>query len=119
MNLAPCSDPECIFYKPVVPPVPVIYEQTITDAPGMDEYRWYNQDFGWTHTFDPTGKEIISAKLEIRAWNVDWGEPWYMEHDIIYSSDSQQRAPQTIQPPPQSDTVKGSCCKLEVIVNEI
>jgi hypothetical protein len=68
-------------------PVPVvrIYEQIITDAPGMDEYRWYNQDFGWTHTFDPTGKRIISAKLEIRAWDVDWGEPWYMEHDIIYA----------------------------------
>jgi len=78
-----CDDPECIFYKPVVPPV--IYEQTITNAPGMDEYRWYNQDFGWAHTFDSTGKRIISATLEIRALDVDWGEPWYMEHDIIYT----------------------------------
>ncbi|MBA7492701.1 hypothetical protein ES702_03251 [subsurface metagenome] len=59
-----------------------IYTETIGDAPGMDQYRWYNQDFGWTHTFDTMGKTIISAKLEIRAWDVDYASG---ERDIIYA----------------------------------
>jgi hypothetical protein len=59
-------------------------QQTITN-PGMDEYRWYNQDFDWTHTFDPAGKTIQSAKLDIRAWNIDWGPEPYWEHNIIYA----------------------------------
>lgn len=57
-----------------------VYEQTITDAPMMWEYRWFDQDFGWTHTirpFGPMDKEIISATLYVTAWNVDWGvEPY-------------------------------------------
>lgn len=48
------------------------YTETIGDAPGMDRDRWWNQDFGWTHTFDPTAKVITSAKLEIRTWDVDY-----------------------------------------------
>lgn len=39
-----------------------------------DTYRWWNEDWGWTHTFSPpapTVSSIISAKLEIRAWDVD------------------------------------------------
>ena len=39
-----------------------------------DTYRWWNEDWGWTHTFSPPGPEpasIISATLEIRAWDVD------------------------------------------------
>jgi len=39
-----------------------------------DTYRWWNEDWGWTHTFSPPGptpSAIISATLEIRAWDVD------------------------------------------------
>jgi hypothetical protein len=41
------------------------------DAPW---YRYCNEDWGWTHTFSPPGPApgaIISATLEIRAWDVD------------------------------------------------
>jgi hypothetical protein len=40
-----------------------------------DTYRWWNEDWGWTHTFSPPGPtpaSIISATLEIRAWDVDF-----------------------------------------------
>jgi hypothetical protein len=33
-------------------------------------YRWYNQDWGWTHTFSVLGP-IAGATLEIEAWDVD------------------------------------------------
>jgi hypothetical protein len=48
--------------------------QIIGGAPGMDEERMWNQDFGWTHTFDPTGKIIATVNLTIRAYDVrsDW-----------------------------------------------
>ncbi len=39
-----------------------------------DTYRWWNEDWGWTHTFSPPGPlpaSIISATLEINAWDVD------------------------------------------------
>jgi hypothetical protein len=39
-----------------------------------DTYRWWNEDWGWTHTFSPPGpipSTIISATLEIKAWDVD------------------------------------------------
>ncbi len=37
-------------------------------------YRWYDEDWYWTHTFSPPGPapaSIISATLDIRAWDVD------------------------------------------------
>ncbi|MGD2094235.1 MAG: hypothetical protein PVH77_04415 [Phycisphaerales bacterium] len=37
-------------------------------------YRYWDEDWGWTHTFSPPGPvpgSIISATLEIRAWDVD------------------------------------------------
>jgi hypothetical protein len=40
-----------------------------------DTYRWWNEDWGWTHTFSPPGPTpatITSATLEIRAWDVDF-----------------------------------------------
>ena len=40
-----------------------------------DTYRWWNEDWGWTHTFSPPGpipSAIISATLEIKAWDVDF-----------------------------------------------
>ncbi len=27
------------------------YTETINNAPGMGEYRWFNEDFGWRHSF--------------------------------------------------------------------
>jgi len=39
-----------------------------------DTYRWWNEDWGWTHTFSPPGlppASIISATLAIEAWDVD------------------------------------------------
>jgi len=50
-----------------------------------DTYRWWNEDWGWTHTFSPPGPTpaaIISATLEITAWDVDPGS--YSEIDEIY-----------------------------------
>ena len=50
-----------------------------------DTYRWWNEDWGWTHTFSPPGpipSEIISATLEIRAWDVDFPS----EINIIFGS---------------------------------
>jgi len=38
----------------------------------MDEWRKWNEDFGWTHTFDITNKRIKSVRLAIRAWDVDY-----------------------------------------------
>ncbi len=47
-------------------------------------YRYWNDDWGWTHTFSPPGPtpaSIISATLDIRAWDVDY--PFDSEVDII------------------------------------
>ncbi len=55
-------------------------------APHSDAiyYRWWDEDWGWTHTFSPPGPaptSIISATLDIRAWDVDY--PFDSEIDII------------------------------------
>ncbi|MDT8303081.1 MAG: hypothetical protein RQ760_16500 [Sedimentisphaerales bacterium] len=50
-----------------------------------DTYRWWNEDWGWTHTFSPPGptpSAIISATLEIRAWDLDFPS----EINIIFGS---------------------------------
>ena len=36
-------------------------------------YRWYDEDWGWAHTFNPANKVLISASLEIYAYDVDSG----------------------------------------------
>lgn len=57
---------------------------TVGDALGMDEYRYGEEDFCWTHSgFNSSDKEIISATLEIRAEDVDWEEGPDGEHNII------------------------------------
>jgi len=58
-----------------------------TRPSSTDTYRWWNEDWGWTHTFSPPGptpSEIISATLEIRAWDVDFPS----EINIIFGSGS-------------------------------
>jgi len=40
-------------------------------------YRWYNDDWGWTHTFSPPGLPPASinwATLEIYAFDADYGQ---------------------------------------------
>jgi len=65
--------------------------QRIGNAPGMDEYRWFDEDFGWTHTFDIGCKTIARAKLRIRAWDVDYasGEIDKIYADGVYLGDLQ------------------------------
>lgn len=46
---------------------------------GFGYYSWFDQDYGWKHSFaqwnDPL-VTITSAKLVVRAWDVD-SEPWH------------------------------------------
>lgn len=52
--------------------------------PGSPYFRWYNEDWGWNHTFSPPEllpTTIISASLEIDAYDVD--SP--LELDVISS----------------------------------
>lgn len=62
-------------------------KETVGDAPGMDEYRYYDGDFCWEHTWanssDP-GVYVMQSWLTIRAWDVDTGiaDP---EVDKIYA----------------------------------
>jgi len=49
-------------------------------------YRWYNDDWGWTHTFDPQETLEITinwAKLEILAFDVDYFSENFAEVDQI------------------------------------
>lgn len=58
------------------------YAETDTRREDAPWYRWWDEDWGWTHTFSPPGPtpaSIISATLEIRAWDVDFPS----EIDII------------------------------------
>jgi len=46
----------------------------IAPHPDAIYYRWWDEDWGWTHTFSPPGPtpaSIISATLDIKAWDVD------------------------------------------------
>jgi hypothetical protein len=56
---------------------------------GFEYYSWFNQDYGWVHTFDPWDTpylNIISAQLTIVAWDID-SEPshgYYGEYDGVH-----------------------------------
>ncbi|MBC8473062.1 MAG: hypothetical protein H8D56_26670 [Planctomycetes bacterium] len=69
MDMVDSSDGQANTYFSSIP--------TDTDSSrpsSTDTYRWWNEDWGWTHTFSPPGptpSAIISATLEIRAWDVD------------------------------------------------
>ena len=68
------------------------FSSTLTDTDATrpsstDTYRWWNEDWSWTHTFSPPGPapvSIISATLAIEAWDVDTGLYLYPEVDEIY-----------------------------------
>lgn len=46
-----------------------------TQPSATDTYRWYNEDWGWTHTFDTTLGTVNSATIDIMAWDVDDDDP--------------------------------------------
>jgi len=49
-------------------------------------YRWYSEDWGWTHTFsppEPLPDSINWATLEIKAWDVDLGQIDQIEGDGV------------------------------------
>ena len=50
-----------------------VADDDIFSAGGGKYYRWYDQDWGWTHTFNPpeTVDLMKSATLAIEAWDVD------------------------------------------------
>ena len=48
------------------------------------DYRWWNNDWGWTHTFDPPEFPDVTinwATLEIFAFDADFGEVDLIEGD--------------------------------------
>jgi hypothetical protein len=59
-----------------------------TDAQKYDDpyYRWYNEDWGWTH--NPIPVPFTTATLRISAFDVDWYESESGEHDLIYAWDN-------------------------------
>lgn len=61
------------------------YDETDPRRNDSPWYRYWDDDWGWTHTFsppNPTPASIISASLDIRAWDVDSPS----EIDIILGS---------------------------------
>jgi hypothetical protein len=55
-------------------------ENKITDAPGMDELRGgYTGpgDFCWTHEIELGNKYILGAELTIRAYDIDYYDPYW------------------------------------------
>jgi hypothetical protein len=66
------------------------YAETDTRREDAPWYRWWNEDWGWTHTFSPPGPapvSIISATLAIEAWDVD-PEPYPEINEIYAGTDS-------------------------------
>ncbi len=62
------------------------YIETSPEKTNSPWYRWWNEDWGWTHTFSPPGPmpgSKISATLVIRAFDVDSPS----EMDIIGGTD--------------------------------
>jgi hypothetical protein len=56
------------------------------DPYGDYVYRWHGQDWGWTHTFNPSEFPEVTmnwATLEINAFDVDFGEIDLIEADGI------------------------------------
>jgi hypothetical protein len=47
-------------------------------------YRWWDQDWSWSHSLSPLPASIISAKLQIEAYDVDEFSLPDAEWDIVY-----------------------------------
>lgn len=68
---------------------------------GFEEYSWYDEDYGWQHTFpsfNTANLQILSATLTIRAWDVDSevSHGWDGEYDGV-TADSVSLSPQYLQ----------------------
>jgi len=64
--------------------LPVMVEQVLTSEPGFGEYRWGDEDFGWTHTLEAgvlASWLLGEATLTVRAYDVDWSA----EKDMVYA----------------------------------
>jgi hypothetical protein len=48
-------------------------------------YRWYNQDWGWTHTGIASAATALTATLNISAFDIDWASG---EVDKVYAYDN-------------------------------
>lgn len=61
-----------------------VYLQVLDSEPGFGEYRWFNEDFGWTHSIprDVTRHHLLAATLTVRAYDVDLP---YGEVDQVYA----------------------------------
>lgn len=55
----------------------------VNPATPLSNYRWWNQDWGWTH--GAIGGTITTAELLIGAYDVDWSAGTSGEHDLIYA----------------------------------
>ena len=65
----------------------VVTVDTVTSpSPPFDDYRYYNEDFGWAHSFSPLPASINSATLQIRAWDVNGGVSDPEEDEIFLDS---------------------------------
>jgi len=63
------------------------FSSTVTDSDPTrpsptDTYRWYDEDWGWTHTFDTTLGTVNWATIDVNAWDVDSGDA-DPEDDVI------------------------------------
>lgn len=62
-----------------------IYYQDLYEEEGFQEYRGYNEDFGWQHAFpfyNFPGMTVLSATLRVTAWDVDQSSG---EVDMVYA----------------------------------
>lgn len=57
--------------------------QFVDPANPMGNYRWFDQDWGWTH--NAIAGTITTADLLIGAYDVDWSADASGEHDLIYA----------------------------------
>ena len=55
-----------------------------TDPSISPYYRQRDDDWGWTHGFSPLPASIVSATLQIEAWDVDRGTPAIGEFNMIF-----------------------------------
>ena len=61
-----------------------VYLEVLDSEPGFWQYRWYNEDFGWTHQIprEVTRHNLLEATLTVRAHDVDFSSG---EVDLIYA----------------------------------
>ena len=68
----------------------VKYSRVLLYGTGMDELKGFDRDFGWTHTLPIEAKKplLTELRLQIRAFDVDWGPSARWEHNRIYANNN-------------------------------